>query len=447
MTRLLNRFSVLIFVSVTVLALVMGIVLSTLLTRTLSAWEAQSVAAFIQHHVHMTELHELFLAPRDADTRDKWAEAVPDIVGNLPGVVQCRIWGRDGEVVWSENAAMIGQRAPANARLQAALKGEVGGDLRELAPSERAQEFATLIDVYVPIRAKDDVLGVIQIYKRPTQLLSSLRWSLAAIWAVALLGGVALYAVVIALVRHTGRRPRPAERIAEDIQGRFGFVPPFFEPALATPAVLENLWQQTLAAYVDNPLPALFKERLFAYLSRFCAVPYCIVCHSCALRPLGMSAGDVLALLESPPPSDEDVTGALAVLLDQRAAIAAWPTAGSALDRALATCAVHMFLRPDEADSCQAEVRRVLGPEPYTHLAAFLGYVKVCLLWVETHPELAWEADERARQNLTPLLDAEPRLGEFFRVYPERVKRERLLDWGPRHGPQTPNARSVPGNP
>ena len=424
MTRLFNRFSALIFVSVAVLALVMGIVLSTLLTRTLSAWEAESVAAFIAHHVELTALDDLFRAPRNAETQARWAEAIPELLGHLPGVVQCRIWDREGEVLWSENAAAIGQRAPANPSLHAALKGKPVAELRELAPSEGSEEFATLIDVYVPITGDAGVLGVIEVYKHPTQLLSSLRWSLAAIWAVSLLGGAALYAVVIALVRHQRRQPRPSERIAAELRTRFGFLPPFFEPAMPTPAVFENLWQQTNAAYLENPLPPLFKERLFAYLSRFCAVPYCIVCHSCALRPLGMPAADVLVLLESPAPTDADVTGALAALLDERAPLAAWPDEGSPLERTLMTCAVHMFLRPDDANACQAEVRRVLDPALYAHLSAFLCYVRVCFTWVETHPELAWEADERARQHLAPLLDAEPRLGEFFRHYPERVKRE-----------------------
>ncbi len=71
---------------------------------------------------------------------------------------------------------------------------------------------------------------------------------------------------------------RSAEQIKAEIKAKFGFVPPFFEPAEQTPQVLENLWQQTLSAYVNNPLPDLFKEKLSAYLSRFCAVPYCMIC-------------------------------------------------------------------------------------------------------------------------------------------------------------------------
>lgn len=113
--------------------------------------------------------------------------------------------------------------------------------------------------------------------------------------------------------------------VREEIEKRFGFFPPFFEPALETPDILENLWQQTLSAYVNNPIPPLFKEKLFAYLSRFCSLPYCIVCHSCALRPMRMKAQDVLKMLEEPAPYDEIEIRAQISLLNATNPLNAWP--------------------------------------------------------------------------------------------------------------------------
>src|SRR5262245_59320168 len=101
------------------------------------------------------------------------------------------------------------------------------------------------------------------------------------------------------------RLARPSKKIKAEIEEQFGFFPPFFTPALETPEILDNLWRQTLSAYVNNPVPALFKERLFAYFSRYSAVPYCIICHSCALRPLGMTAAEVLVSLTEPAPATE----------------------------------------------------------------------------------------------------------------------------------------------
>jgi PAS domain S-box-containing protein len=219
---------------------------------------------------------------------------------------------------------------------------------------------------------------------------------------------------------------RTSKKIKAEIEKRFGFFPPFFTPALKTPEILENLWQQTLSAYVNNPLPALFKEKLFAYLSRYCAVPYCIICHSCALRPLGMTAAEVLALLTEPGPATEmDIGKHRNVLAAQSSPLEEWPAPGSALDESLTACSIFSFLNPRQAEDCRAQLRRSLGEEKSAYLMVFLGYVKTCHLWVEAHPELSYEADKRAQENLGHLLAEEPRLAEFFSNYNELIARER----------------------
>jgi hypothetical protein len=431
MRLLFNRFTILIFASAVIFALVLGLVFSTVLTRTFSWWERENIAAVLRHHVLVADLDVLFTAPLDATNWTRWAEAVPDLVESLSGVTQCKIWDRRGRLLWSEDEAAIGQESPANPSLRSALNGTVVAELKELVPTEQVDEFKWLMDVYVPILSNEGrVTGVVEIYTEPTLLLTSARWGLVSIWAVSIGGAALLSLAVLPLVKRVASRPAPARaraanEIVADVEQRFGFCPPFFEPAMDTPSVLENLWQQTISAYVDNPLPALFKERLFAYLSRYCAVPYCIVCHSCALRPLGMTAAEVLALLESPPPTDADIARELAALVDERAALAAWPDPGSPLEVTLMNCSIHLFVHGNETEACQAEMRRLLGPVLYARLIEFLAYVSTCLLWVETHPELAYEADKRAQDHLGALLDQEPGLLDFFRSYAGRVKRER----------------------
>ena len=212
-----------------------------------------------------------------------------------------------------------------------------------------------------------------------------------------------------------------SEQIRAEIVGRFSFFPPFFQPALATPQVLDNLWRQTLSAYVDNPLSALFKEKLNAVLSRYCVVPYCMIVHSAALRPLGMTAREVLALLDAPPLAEQEHDVPLGVLPIPRSDLAAAPAADSLLEKTLLYCATSVFLEQANAEACQGELRRLLGPELYPHLIAYLAYVHTCHTWVEAHPDISYEADQRAREHLGSLLDEEPALAEFFRHYQDRV--------------------------
>jgi hypothetical protein len=380
------------------------------------------------------DVDALFLDPKAPETLARWQAIVSEVAAHVQGVVRCKVWSRDRVVIWADDPALIGVAQPANdADLRTALTGRPVFRLVEPArdDTEQAWRSQMLGRVLVPITPAggEPARGVIELRKIPTRFSTNLTKALLAVWGITLLGAVALWLVIRPGVmrRQPRRLSRPAPDILAEIRQRFGFVPPFFEPAVPSPAVLENLWQQTLSAYVENPLPALFKETLFAYLSRYCSVPYCIVCHSCALRPLGMSAQNVLTLLESPPPMEGEITAALTVLAGTPGPLAEFPPPGTFLSDALFACAIFMFREPARATRTQTELRRLLG-EDYARLTEFLAYVKTCHAWVEAHPALAYEADERAREHLGPILDEEPHLAEFFRDYRARVLRERQSD-------------------
>src|SRR5258708_39625881 len=79
--------------------------------------------------------------------------------------------------------------------------------------------------------------------------------------------------------------------LENEIAKRFGVLPNFFGLASSDPQITANLWGFARFGYLDNPLPSLFKERLFIYLSRFCEVRYCICRHVGFLTGLGYRAG------------------------------------------------------------------------------------------------------------------------------------------------------------
>ncbi|HEY9872530.1 MAG TPA: PAS domain S-box protein, partial [Candidatus Obscuribacterales bacterium] len=218
---------------------------------------------------------------------------------------------------------------------------------------------------------------------------------------------------------------RTSEQIKAEIEDKFGFFPPFFAPALENPQVLLNLWQQTLVAYVNNPLSPLFKEKLSAYLSRYCAVPYCMICHSCSLLPLGVKAQEVLELLESPSPEISEIDKHFQVLAAHPELLTHLPEPNSPLEESLLYCSIFISVEREQAEYYRAELRHLLGNVNYQHIITFVAYVKTCHAWMEAHPEVGYEADKRVINYLAPLLEDEPSLADFFRNYVEKVRRER----------------------
>src|SRR5580692_11630673 len=90
-----------------------------------------------------------------------------------------------------------------------------------------------------------------------------------------------------------------ASDLQRRVNDRFGVLPNFFRLSPDAPAITEKLWGFAQAAYLDNPLPSVLKERLFVHLSRFCAVRYCIARHVGFLVGLGHPAGDPTSSAQS----------------------------------------------------------------------------------------------------------------------------------------------------
>ena len=156
------------------------------------------------------------------------------------------------------------------------------------------------------------------------------------------------------------------------------------------------------AAYLDTPIPTLFKERLFVYLSRFCEVRYCIMRHCGFLLGLGRAAGDpsaqpmtinqVIRLLQRPLPTEERTNAALA-RLETIAEPIDWPSPETSYDDDLLTSATVLFLQPARATRAKHALRIALGGEKFELLVGFLTFIRSAHYWTLMHTELALEDD------------------------------------------------------
>src|ERR1700677_4232231 len=194
-----------------------------------------------------------------------------------------------------------------------------------------------------------------------------------------------------------------APNLGKRVEGRLGVLPNFFHLAPETPEITEKLWGFAQAAYLDNPLPSVFKERLFVHLSRFCAVRYCIARHVGFLVGLGRSAcdptvraqtvTDVAKLLRRPFPRGQELQSRLSLCASCPAPIVEMPMANSQMEDAIFVLAGHIFLKTSDYVLCLDALARLFGPSLLQYLLLFLAFVRAAHYWTETHPEIAFEDD------------------------------------------------------
>ncbi len=195
---------------------------------------------------------------------------------------------------------------------------------------------------------------------------------------------------------------------------QLGYFPAFLLPALDSSLIFKSLAQQTLSAYINNPLPVLFKEKLFVILSRYFGITYLSICHSCTLQSLGLNAREILALGEIGYPQTETDLEADLQLLDSQWQISKNWQQQPQLETSLLRCCSFIFLYPCQATNCSAKLQELLGTFFYNYLIIFLGYIKLCHQWVSNHPEISHQQDPRSQLHLGPLLLSEIKLAQFL---------------------------------
>jgi signal transduction histidine kinase len=218
------------------------------------------------------------------------------------------------------------------------------------------------------------------------------------------------------------------------VSNRFGLVPNFFQSAPDAPELVQRLWDVARALYLDKPIPSLFKERLFVYLSRYCEVRYCIVRHCGFLIGLGHSSGDPLVqvesvaqaikLLQTPTPWERDLNAVL-LPLEAISTRIDWPEPETDLEDCLFAAATVVFVEPLRSDRERAALRNALGGQRFEHLMGLLTFIRTAHYWTKVHPNLGFEDDVRQ------MLDQQEDLTRLLLEDPEAARCEmgvRLLD-------------------
>jgi signal transduction histidine kinase len=219
--NLLQRFSLLSFVSLLAFCVGLGLITSRALTRNMMDSEWQDTAERVRYHIRANRLEGLFVDKALRAQPERYRRSLSSLL-ELPEVVKVKVWDPKGAVIWATDPRLIGQTFPGNAELQRSLAGHVSVELKALEKAEHVyerQEFSTLAEVYVPIFAEgrpSEVIGVLEVYKMPARLFATARRVTLAVWSSVAVGGVLLYLSLFWIVRVSYRRELALQRSLDE---------------------------------------------------------------------------------------------------------------------------------------------------------------------------------------------------------------------------------------
>ena len=121
-------------------------------------------------------------------------------------VVQFKIWGRKGRVIYSTNPAQIGRIFPIEADLRNAWRGQVSADITNLQKPENQGDqgqWRRLLESYIPIRQRgnEQIVAVAEFYSRVDELEADLGMARLRSWLV--VGAITLttYLLLLGIVQ------------------------------------------------------------------------------------------------------------------------------------------------------------------------------------------------------------------------------------------------------
>jgi signal transduction histidine kinase len=218
-------FAVVGLVSIAALSILAAALLSRFMTDRMLRQEAILTQEFVQTVFLVQDAAKVFASGPEAG-----AKGTPESfehISQLPDVLRANLYSADRWLVWSSDAALIGQQFDANPELDRTLAGEIvvneeeGDHKSDHAKSEHANladRVDYFVEIYVPVW--DDkhsrVLGAVELYKNPRPLFEAIRDGTRLIWTGALVGGVFLFLALFSMIRRADNLIRSQqERLVE----------------------------------------------------------------------------------------------------------------------------------------------------------------------------------------------------------------------------------------
>lgn len=197
---------------------------SEFMTRSLLERESEVSQEFLQSIVDV-EGAVLFESDPLASVRERPLTEFSKHIAKTPGIMRANIYSTKRQIIWSTEAQMVGKFFTDNDELETALKGQRVTEINSI--ENHKTEYVALgqtglfIEAYLPMRAERNsgpVVGVVELYKFPTELNKTITTGKQIIWLSGLGAALLAYFTLYWIVQRGARVIESQQRQLSDMQ-------------------------------------------------------------------------------------------------------------------------------------------------------------------------------------------------------------------------------------
>lgn len=212
--NLVRWFSTLGLIVICITSALSALVLSRFLEKNVLHRDASVTMDLIQSIMDKERI-AIYFSEEDSKLRSEVFLDFFEHIEQMPEIQRANIYSRNQTIIWSSKTTLIGAKIAPNKALEQALQGKVAVTISTVevrsTDAHLENEYAAFeryeprfVENYIPLwnRERSEIVGVIEVYKRPDELLATIVEGKQLIWRSAILSGFFLYATLFWVVYH-----------------------------------------------------------------------------------------------------------------------------------------------------------------------------------------------------------------------------------------------------
>ena len=207
--NLIRWFSLTALVSIAAVSAIAAWFFSGFLTERMIRQEAEVTAGFVRSIIATENAHAYFDETTGATAQQ--LQGLLEHMVRIPGVLRTNVYSAERRMVWSSDRSLIGQRFERNDELEEALRANLvvhsgiidPAHLPKVEHQHLSSSGDRFVESYIPIfdSLGRQVLGVVELYKVPTELFEAIKAGVLLIWLASGIAGLFLYLTLFWIVR------------------------------------------------------------------------------------------------------------------------------------------------------------------------------------------------------------------------------------------------------
>lgn len=211
--NVLIQFTLIIFLAVLAVSLFLGFFITGKMADETVRVHTRLYPAIVEHEVLRSANLISFMKNPDREITEEIDTLFSDIVES-DEVFRVKIWRTDGTVIWSDNKDAVGKKYSANPDFIKAMTGVVSYSMER--PEEKEQESdrgrGHILEIYIPIREKASIIGVVELYEDANKLIAEIKDRSAYVWRIVIGSGALLYVLLFSLFFSAYRREKHSNK-------------------------------------------------------------------------------------------------------------------------------------------------------------------------------------------------------------------------------------------